>query len=88
MENLQKYLDKNLSKVEFMKEQSETAPSFGKVISKTREALGMTQKELSNRTGIPQSNISLIEGDRANPSVKILERLALGMGKKLIIRFE
>lgn len=48
----------------------------------------MTQKNLSELTGIHQSEISKIENGSANPSLKTLERLASAFGKKLKISFE
>ena len=48
----------------------------------------MTQKDLSELTGIHQSELSKIENGCANPSLKTLERLASAFGKKLKISFE
>ena len=47
----------------------------------------MTQKELATLTGIHQSDISKIENGTANPTVKVLQRLAKGLNKKLVIQF-
>ena len=47
----------------------------------------MTQKELAEKTGIRQSNISRIENGASSPTVETLQRLADGMGKKLRIEF-
>lgn len=54
---------------------------------KAREIVGMTQKQLSDFTGIYQSDISKIERGIANPSLATLKRLADGMGLKLQIGF-
>lgn len=48
----------------------------------------LTQKELSDRTGIAQGDISKIENGNANPSIKTLNRLAYALGKKLKVTFE
>ncbi len=48
---------------------------------------GMTQKQLSEITGIYQSDISKIERGIANPSLLTLKRLAEGMGMELKIEF-
>ncbi len=53
-----------------------------------REATGMTQKELAEKTGIYQADISKIERGLANPSVSTLNRLAEGLNMNLIIDFE
>lgn len=47
----------------------------------------LTQKELSERTGIAQSDISKLERGNANPSLRTLRRLAAGMGMKLKLEF-
>ena len=52
-----------------------------------RKESGLTQKELSERTGIAQSDISRLERGNANPSLRTLQRLAEGMGMKLKIEF-
>lgn len=48
-----------------------------------RKASGLTQKDLSEKTGIAQGDISKLENGNANPSLKTLQRLAEGMGMKL-----
>ena len=55
---------------------------------KAREQRGMTQKELSEATKIYQADISKIERSLSNPSVSTLQRIAEGLGMKLIIKFE
>lgn len=55
---------------------------------KARELAGMTQKQLSEATGIYQADISKIERGLANPSLFTLKRLAAGMGMVLNIEFE
>ena len=55
--------------------------------SDARTAEGLTQKELSARSGIAQGDISKLESGNANPSLKTLQRLAKAMGKKLKIDF-
>ena len=47
----------------------------------------MTQKQLSETTGIAQSDISKIENGSGNPIIKILKRLAEGLGMNLKIEF-
>lgn len=57
-------------------------------LAEAREMVGMTQKQLSDSTGIHQSDISKIERGLANPSLSTLRRLAEGMGLKLRIDFK
>ncbi len=52
-----------------------------------RQESGLTQKELAEKSGIPQSNISRIESGSANPSWKTLNRLAYGMGMHIKLEF-
>lgn len=56
-------------------------------IVNARDYRGMTQKQLSEATGIYQSDISKIERGIANPSLSTLKRLADGMGMNLKIDF-
>ena len=52
-----------------------------------RKNSGLTQKQLSERTGIAQADISKLENGNANPSLRTLQRLAAGMGMKVKIEF-
>lgn len=52
-----------------------------------RKAAGLTQKQLADKTGISQSDISKLETGSANPSLRTLQRLAQGMGMKMKIEF-
>ena len=47
----------------------------------------MTQRELADITATRQSNIARLESGTYNPSIKMLNRIARGLGKKLEIRF-
>ena len=49
---------------------------------------GLTQKELAERSGIRQSNISRIESGAAIPTLQTLNAIANGIGKKVKITFE
>ena len=53
-----------------------------------RKSSGLTQKQLAERTGIAQADISKLESGNANPSLKTLQRLAAGMGMKIKIEFQ
>lgn len=45
-----------------------------------RERNGMTQQQLAEKSGIPQSHISRLEGGKHSPSHKTLNKLALALG--------
>ena len=88
-DDFQKYLDKQLDDEEFRKEWEALEPEFAimQAIIDARNAEGLTQKELSERSGIAQGDISKLENGNANPSIKTLQRLAAAMGKTLKIEF-
>ena len=52
-----------------------------------REKNNITQKQLSEATGIGQADISRLENGTANPSLRTMKRLASGMGMRLQIEF-
>ena len=47
----------------------------------------MTQKELAERTGIDQADISKLENGNGNPTLGLLKRLAEGMDMFLKLEF-
>lgn len=49
--------------------------------------MNMTQKELAERSGIRQSNISRIENGSCSPTISTLQLLAKGLGKELSVSF-
>jgi transcriptional regulator with XRE-family HTH domain len=74
---------------EFRHEYDELEPEFTIVqaMINARKNIGLTQKQLSDKTGIDQGDISRIERGEANPSLKTLKRLATGMNMKLRLEF-
>ncbi len=58
-----------------------------RALIRARTDAGMSQRELSQATGVPQKTISLIETGDTNPTVRTLDKLAEGMGKTLTISF-
>ena len=52
-----------------------------------RKEQNITQKELSQRTGITQADISRIENGSRNPSLNMLKKLAKGLGMRLRVEF-
>jgi ribosome-binding protein aMBF1 (putative translation factor) len=52
-------------------------------VRSAREAAGMTQVELAERSGLPQSHISRIENGKLSPSRATLEKLARGLDRPL-----
>ena len=60
---------------------------YAYIIAESRKMAGMTQKELAEKSGLKQANISRLENGVVSPSVETLEAIAKGLGKKLEIRF-
>ena len=83
------FLQEQLQDPEFKKEYEALQPEQAiiQAIIDARQQSGLTQKELSERTGIAQTEISKLENGTRNPSIKLLQRLADGMGMTLNISF-
>ena len=75
---------------ELKKEQERLEPEFSvmQAMIAARKSTGLTQKQLSEKTGITQADISKLESGNANPSLRTLQRLASGMGMKVKIEFQ
>ncbi len=89
MTNFNDYLNQQLENPEFKTEYESLEPEFAimQAIIDARKTKGLTQKELSERTGITQGDISKLENGSGNPSVKTLQRLAKAMDMSLKIEF-
>lgn len=57
-----------------------------KALIELRIKENLTQQELSNRIGIPKSNISRFENGKHSPTVQTLERFAAGFNKRIEFR--
>ena len=79
---------KGLKDPEIREEYEALQPEYAAIqaMIDARVRSGMTQKELSEKTGIAQGDISRIERGNANPSLRTLQRLARGM--KITLRLE
>lgn len=89
MSRFKDYLNEQLKNPEFKKEYDDLESEFSiiQAIIDARKEAGISQKELSERTGIAQSDISKLENGNANPSLKTLRRLANGMGMQMTLQF-
>lgn len=83
------YLEEQLKDPEFRKEYDSLGPQFAiiQAIIDARREQGLTQKELSERSGNAQGDISKPENGSTDPSIKTLMRSASAMGKTLKIEF-
>ena len=61
---------------------------IGYKIRQKRIELNLSQEELAEVVGIDQSDLSKIEKGNANPSVKMLSRIANGLNSKAVINLE
>ena len=57
----------------------------GRQITAAREAVGMTQVQLSESTGIYQSNINRIEKGKYNVGLDILSKISAALGCEIVI---
>ena len=83
------YLNEQMKDPAFKEEWDALEPEFTimQAMIDARKASGLTQKQLSEHTGIAQADISKLESGNANPSLKTLQRLAAGMGMKVKVEF-
>ena len=95
MSDFQKLLDQALEKVNLtpvddtpeMEEYDIDAEVRDLVIS-ARNAADLTQKQLAQRSGVSQANISKIENGNYHPSLSTLKRIAGALEKRLVVSFE
>jgi len=90
MGNFKDFLNEQLTDPEVRAEYEALEPEFAiiQAMIDARKKAGLTQKQLAERTGIAQSDISRLETGNANPSLKTLQRLAAGMGMRVKIEFQ
>lgn len=89
MSEFNDFLNEQLQDSEFKKEWEDIQPEMDviRAMVDARISQNLTQKELAERTGINQADISKLENGTRNPSLKLLKRLAAGMGMTLKIEF-
>lgn len=89
MSEFNDFLNEQLQDPEFKKEWEDIQPEMDviRAMMEARISQNLTQKELAERTGINQADISKLENGTRNPSLKLLKRLADGMGMTLKIEF-
>lgn len=89
MKTLNKVINEQLKDPEFKREYEKLQPEMDviRAMVDARISQNLTQKQLSDRTGIDQADISKLENGTRNPTLKLLKRLADGMGMSLKIEF-
>ena len=89
MSNFESFLDDKMRNPKFRAEYERLEPEFEiiQAMIDARKSKNLTQKQLAERTGIAQADISKLENGNANPSLKMLRRLADGMGMQVKVEF-
>ena len=89
MSEFQELLQEQLKDPDFRKEWDDIQPEMDviRAMIDARIEQNLTQKELAARTGIDQADISKLENGTRNPSLKLLKKLASGLGMQLKIEF-
>ncbi len=89
MSKYKDYKKKVLNNPEVKNEYDALQPEYDLIqaMVDARTSQNITQKELSERTGITQADISRIENGTRNPSLAMLKRIAAGLGMQLKLEF-
>ena len=89
MSDLQKLKNELMQDPEFKKEYEALQPEMEitRAIMDARIKAGMTQMELSRKSGISQADISRLENGTRNPSLALLKRVADALDSTLRIEF-
>ncbi len=83
------YLAEKMKDPEFAREWERLEPEYAVInaILDAEQELGLTQSEFAERCGMKQSALSRLQTGKTSPTLKTLQQLADGMGKKLVIQF-
>lgn len=89
MSDLNKYFQKQMQNEEFRKDYNALEPQYEIVrqLINERNQLKLTQKQLAEKVGIKQSNISRLESGNYNPTMDFLQKIAQALGKELHVEF-
>ena len=89
MSEFRELLNEQLKDPEFKKEWDDIQPEMDviRAMIDARIAQNLTQKELADKVGMNQADISKLENGTRNPSLKLLKKIAVGLGMDLKIQF-
>ena len=89
MRTLENALGEQMKRPDFRAEYEALGPEFAiiQAMINAQNNSGLTKKQLAEKTGITQGDISKLENGEANPSLNMLKVLASGMDMKLKIEF-
>lgn len=79
-------LDLEGNKVLIETEQKAMKQNLADQYVRMRKDKKMTQEQVSQRSGIPRSNIARFESGRYNPSLELMVKMAAAMGMKVQIQ--
>ena len=82
-------LEEELKDPEFRAEYEALEPEYQviRALLRAREEQKLSQRQLSERTGIAQADISRIETGEGNPTIRTLQKIAVGLGMRLSLDF-
>ena len=89
MSDLQELTNELMEDPDFRREYEALQPERDITIAlvKARKEAGLTQIQLSEKTGISQADISRLENGSRNPSLALLQRIAEALNSTLRIEF-
>lgn len=89
MSSYKDYKKKALQNPEVKAEYDALQPEYDiiQAMIDARNSQHITQKELAEKTGITQADISRIENGTRNPSLAMMKRIAEGLGMQLKLEF-
>lgn len=79
-------LDLEGNKILIETEQRNMKQNLADQYVRIRKDKKMTQEQVSQRSGIPRSNIARFESGRYNPSLELMVKMAAAMGMKVQIQ--
>lgn len=91
MSQVQEYIKKRSQKSEeftHLMELEQAKLDVALKLTELRKQSGLTQKQLAEKVGKPQSTISRVETGELNPSIELVIELAQGLDKKVVLNFE
>ena len=96
MDDFQKFLDEALKNISIPTDNIQPEKKYSydindearQLMVKYRTKIDMTQKELAKASKVSQANISKFENGTYVPSLTILQRIATGLGKRLVLSLE
>lgn len=95
MDDFQSFLDNKLSKIDVQAIKQKDNETFEydiyreirELVISARNRAGLTQKQLAEKSGLTQANISNIEKGASRPTIDSLKKIADATGRRLIVQF-